>query len=299
MAERFGGTYAASLGLVLGGCFWGLYWLPAREIAARGLPGAWAGAAIFGLTALALLPLAWARRRRLVARWRVLALCGLSIGTAFSLYATALLLTDVVRVILLFYLTPVWGTLLGIAFLGERMTLPRALALVLGFAGLLVVLGAGQRLPVPRNLGDWMALASGIAWAWGSMEIYRAGGVTIAEQILGFVLGSLAVTLGLLALGLPALSGGFDAARAGAALPWAAGMVAYLMPMLFLTVWPATVLLPGRVGLLLMSEVIVGVGSAALLAGEPFGAREALGSALIIGAGLVEVLGHRARPAPG
>ena len=285
------------LGLVLGGCFWGLYWLPAREVAAHGLPGAWAGAAIFGLTALALLPLAWIRRRRLAARWRVLARCGLSIGAAFSLYATALLLTDVFRVILLFYLTPVWGTLLGVALLGERLTLPRLLALGLGFAGLLVVLGAGQGMPLPRSLGDWMALASGIAWAWGTLEIYRAGDATVSEQVLGFVLGSLAVTLALLLL--PSLSGGLDAARAGAALPWAAGMVAYLLPMLVLTVWPATVLSPGRVGLLLMSEVIVGVGSAALLAGEPFGAREGLGSALIIGAGLVEVLGHRTGPAPG
>ena len=65
----------------------------------------------------------------------------------------------------------------------------------------------------------------------------------------------------------------------------------YVLPMLFLTVWPASLLTPGRVGILLMSDLLVGVLSAALFAGEPFGWREATGSVLIIGAALVEVLG--------
>jgi hypothetical protein len=40
-----------------------------------------------------------------------------------------------------------------------------------------------------------------------------------------------------------------------------------------------------------MSEVVVGAISAALLSGEAFGAREALGTLLIIAAALFEVLG--------
>ena len=42
-----------------------------------------------------------------------------------------------------------------------------------------------------------------------------------------------------------------------------------------------------------MTDVIAAVASAAWLAGEPFGAREVLGSALMISAALVEVLGKR------
>ena len=41
----------------------------------------------------------------------------------------------------------------------------------------------------------------------------------------------------------------------------------------------------------------MGIASAALLAGEPFGAPQAIGAALVIGAGLVEVIGN-ARAAP-
>ena len=70
-------------------------------------------------------------------------------------------------------------------------------------------------------------------------------------------------------------------------------MAFYLLPMLILTGWPASVLTPGRGGILLMSDVVVGVFSAALFAGEPFGWREGLGTVLIVGAAFVEVLGKR------
>ena len=57
-------------------------------------------------------------------------------------------------------------------------------------------------------------------------------------------------------------------------------------------VYPA-VLPPARIGVLLMSEVVVGAISAALLSGEAFGAREALGTLLIVAAALFEVLGKK------
>ena len=193
-----------SLGIALGGAFWGLFWLPVRMLGEMGLQGAWPGALIYLGCTSALLPLVALRWRGLIRHARVLALCGLLTGTAFATYSASLLMTEVVRVILLFYLTPVWGTLMGLAFLGERLTWSRAAALVLGIGGLLVVLGIGERLPLPHNLGDWLALASGVAWAWGSMELYRAGAVPVAEQIVAFMLGSLAVTFGCIAVGGPA-----------------------------------------------------------------------------------------------
>ena len=54
--------------------------------------------------------------------------------------------------------------------------------------------------------------------------------------------------------------------------------------------WGARLLSPGRAGLLLMMEVITGLASAAVLAGEPFGMAQVFGSVLIAGAVVVEVL---------
>ena len=281
-----------SLGIVLGGALWGLFWLPVRAIGEMGLAGAWPGAVIYAGCLAVLLPVLVFRWRNLVRYWRPLAICGLFTGTAFACYSTSLLLTEVVRTILLFYLTPVWGTLLGLLLLGERLTVRRAVALALGMAGLLVVLGIGAQFPWPRNLGDWLALVSGVAWAYGSLCLYRMGAVAVTEQILTFVAGSLVVTLAGIALGGAAFGGLPPAAVLREALPLGLLSALYVVPMLFLTIWPATLLSPGRVGILLMSEVVVGVTSAAAFAGESFGAREALGTMLIVAAGAVEVFGR-------
>ena len=71
---------------------------------------------------------------------------------------------------------------------------------------------------------------------------------------------------------------------------WILMIAVGMLPITYLTIWPATVLSPGRVGVLLMVEVLVGVGSAALLSDETFGLREMIGSLLIVSAGVVEVV---------
>jgi len=283
----------ASIGLVIGGMMWGLFWMPVRLIAGLGLPGAWAGIVIYTIATIVLLPVVWINRKSLRTRWPALLVCGLFTGAAFSLYTTSLSFTEVVRVILLFYLTPIWGTFLGVTLLGERLTLNRVLALLLGFGGLLVVLGLGEGFPWPRNPGDWMALASGLAWAFGSMKLYQMEFVPVSEQVLAFLVGSLFVTFVTLLLGGSTLTTAVDPGVFVDAVPYALLSAVYVLPMLYLTVWPATLLAPGRVGLLLMSDAVVGVASAAAFSGEPFGWRETLGTAMIVGAALVEVLGAR------
>ena len=286
------GELLPSAAVVVGGVFWGLFWLPVRALGEAGLPGAWPAAVIFAFCFLLLVPLIPFRWRQLRRYWWPLAGCALFTGTAFAFYAISLQLTEVVRCILLFYLTPVWSTALGLALLGERLTLSRLAALLLGAAGLLVVLGAGAQVPWPRNIGDWLALASGVAWAYGSIRLYRMGAVALPEQVLTFTIGSLLVTVAAIALGGATFGVAPAAGTLTAAAPFALLAALYVLPMVWLTLWPTTLLSPGRVGILLMSEVVVGVASAAALSGEPFGPREALGAALIIGAGAVEVFGR-------
>ena len=72
-------------------------------------------------------------------------------------------------------------------------------------------------------------------------------------------------------------------------LVWAAlAALAWLLPVTWLLLWGARFLEPGRVSLLLLLEVAVAASSAALLAGEPFGLREAAGCLLILAAGALE-----------
>ncbi len=292
MLQRSGAnqTLLPSIGLIIGGILWGLFWIPLREIGAAGVKGAWPGLFIYLSVAALLVPCLLLRPGLVRSSWRSLAWCGLFTGTAFSLYAISLFLTDVVRVLLLFYMTPVWSTILGAVLLKETVTLNRVFALIMGLAGLMVILGIGAQFPWPKNLGDWLALLAGVAWAYGSLNLYRLENTGVFEQVLVFVLGSLVVSAVVLLLAGDVMSPPLEIAAFRMALPMILFSTVFVLPMLFLTMWPASVLSPGRVGLLLMSEAIIGIASAGVLAGEPFGAREMIGSALIIGAGFVELM---------
>ena len=275
--------------LLLGGALWGLYWIPVRWFVDLGLTGAWPGIAMYLASLVFLLPFVWKERDVLVSRWRGLVLSGMFTGAAFSLYSVSLVYTEVVRSILLFYLTPIWGTLLGLAFLGERLHTKRLLGLLCGIGGLCIVLWGENGIPLPRNIGDWLALASGIAWAVGTLGLYRSQGTAVSIQVFVFVLGALVVAFVavFLELQLGHTIPSKDTLQHIA--PYALLSVIYILPMLFLTIWPATLLSPARVGLLLMSEVVVGLFSAALLSGEPFGWREFLGALLIVSAAILEL----------
>jgi len=279
-----------SIGIAIGAAFWGLYWIPIRGIEQAGVHAFWTGPVIFGASSLLFLPLILIRIRNYVVHWRHIFLPGLLAGFAFSLYIASLNLTDVVRAILLFYMSPLWSTLLGVLILKERLTANRVVALLLAFGGLYIVLVVESGLPIPRNTGDWFALISGLCWSVASVKLFQDGAQMILEKVTMFVVCALLMSLVLVFWQQGDLEGmpGLKALETG--WYWILLVAMGMLPITYLTIWPTTVLSPGRVGMLLMVEVLVGVASAAILTDEPFGTREIIGATLIIAAGVVEVL---------
>jgi len=279
-----------SLALACGAALWGLFWIPIRGIEAAGVGAMWTGPVIFGAAALLFIPLVLARFDSFARHWRHTLVPGLLAGFAFALYIASINLTDVVRAILLFYLSPVWSTLLGILVLKERLTANRVIGLVLAFCGLYVVLVVENGLPLPRNLGDWFALLSGICWSVASVKLFQGGAKYMIEKVTMFVFFALLLSLLLLLWH----EGGFDGLPDSGQLLrgwyWIALVAIAMLPVTYLTIWPTTLLSPARAGMLLMAEVIVGVASAAMLSGDPFGLRELAGTILIVSAAVVEVL---------
>ena len=279
----------ASITLMIGGAFWGLLWIPLRAISDVGVEKAWATLVIFAAPAMLLVPLSIYRWKIISAQLGTFLAVGLFCGVSFSLYGMAVLLTEVNRAILLFYLTPLWGTLIGVFLLSERLTIQRVIALALGLVGLLVVLGLGAKLPWPRNLGDWMAFIAGITWAMGSTVLYRAGEVKAIDQASSFVIGGAVCTIVLILFTGNALGAVPTSVALVSSLPVAVLMAVIIPPVLVMTIWPVTLLTPGRAGILLMTEVIFGLSSAWLLANEVLGVRELIGAGLILSATVLEV----------
>ena len=178
--------------------------------------------------------------RKLVTGGWDLILAGILSGLAFALYTVALNLTDVVRVILLFYMTPLWSTLLGILLLGEKLTINRTVGLLLAFTGLLVVLGAGYRIPVPANTGDWFALISGLLRSFASVRLFTGGAVMLTEKVFLFVFFAFIGCAALVFLPLGHDASVPDFANLAGGWIWVLVIVLLMLPMTYLTIWPTT-----------------------------------------------------------
>ena len=211
-------------------------------------------------------------------------------GLGYVFYASAFLYTEVVRAILLFYLMPIWGFLLARIVTGDAITPVRWLSMALGLAGMLVIFNIDTGIPLPKNIGDWMALISGMLWAVASlMLLTNKGGNTLNYASMFFLWGTL--FSGAMAL--------LASQQGVLAMPqWSSLSETYywIIPLALIVLIPAAVatvfgpahLNPGIIGLLFMTEISVATASAAWLAGEPFGVREIIGIALITLAGLAE-----------
>jgi drug/metabolite transporter (DMT)-like permease len=277
-----------AVAVALCGAMWGIFWLPLRWFEAEGVGGVWVSLIFNALALFAALP--WLMSRRAWAGFRDQWLNGFLLGSAFSLYTVSLVLTDVVHAILLFYLTPLWSTIAGWILFRERLDGARLLAIVLGFAGLAAVLGVTEGVPYPRNIGDWLALASGMCWAAGTMRSYRRPSPGIVLPVFSFALGGCLSSLLILAIAAAMALPLAESGQLLPTLPWIVllGLIIFVPPN-FLILWAAQRIDSARVGILLMTEVLFGAISAALLSGEPFGLADGIGTALIVGAGLIEV----------
>ena len=270
--------------------FWGLWWLPLRSLDATGLGPMALNLWLYVVAALALLPVLWALRTKVLAGGPALLLSAGLFGIAILAWNGALQTGEVVRVTLLFFLMPVWATVLGRLFLAEPMGGRRIAAICFGVGGALVLLAEAWP-PVPKVLGDWLGLLSGMLFA-GSATAARYGRVdgrvlTALAFLIGAGLAATAVALG----PEPALP-----PSPAVLLPVAAVALFWLMPITWAQLWGSARLDPGRLALLMLLEVVAAAVSAALLTDEPFGLREAAGCVLILAAGALEATGQTAEP---
>lgn len=290
---------ATALAAVLG-LAWGMFWIPMREIDAAGVRGPWATVAVYVALCAVVLPLWWLRRQPLAREDRLLVVVGgIAAGLSLSLYATSFLYTEVIRAILLYYMTPVWSALLERLLFRTPLGPVRLVALASGLGGLCLVLGVDQGFPVPRNAGDWMALVGGVAWSVATVALYKARSpqpetyaACSATSALAF---NLAVAL-LAGVAPPA-----DGAAVLSALPMVLLLAWGLMLGSSLAVpWMTRHAGPTRTGLMYMLETPIAGFTAAWLTQEVVGAGEVAGALLIMAAGVLDtVWGHVRVAAPG
>jgi drug/metabolite transporter (DMT)-like permease len=279
--------FLAKLACLFAGAVWGIFWIPLRRLEADGIPGLWGTALFFAVPALILLPVAGLRHRAAAAGGIGLQLTALASALSLGLYAVSVVFTDVIRAMLLIYMTPLWSALLGRIVLKQRITAVRAFTMVLALAGMLTMFGLGDTVPLPRNAGDWMGLGAGLFWAVTTVRLRRDhANSTLDLTVWRFQWCAL---LGVTAAGLLATTAMPDLHAVERPLPWLVPVaLLVLVPCALASTWGPKHIDPALVGILFMTEITVGGITAALWAGEPFGLRELVGVLLISGAALVD-----------
>jgi drug/metabolite transporter (DMT)-like permease len=151
--------------------------------------------------------------------------------------------------------------------------------------------GLAGRWPFPSNAAEWMGFAAGVCWAVGLVATNVARNASMVEKtFLQFVFA--AITAGLLVVMLGWADERPTVGGLIASMPWIlAAAVVWVVPAMGLSLWGASRMSPARASMILMLEVLVGVGSAAWLAGEDLGLNKIVGGALILSASLVEAWG--------
>lgn len=284
------------LAVLVGALLWGVYWVPIRVLESQGLPGVWAGFVLTTVAFLATFVLRLVRRSRPISGLQIVA--AMLVGVAFGLYGAAISYTDVVRAILLFYLTPIWSMLIECAYLGRRWSWQSTCAILAALLGIFFIFRGELPVEGLGALGDWMAIFAGMAWSFGSALVFARGQVSVVS-LSTWSIASAAVVSGLcVALIATPISEIWFASTLdlGRVAITAVGFgTLYVVPVMLLTLWGTSKFSAVTIGFLMTGEIVSGVATSALFLGEPFGAPEVAGTFLIILGASIEILGSRSQ----
>lgn len=291
----------SSLSILIGASVWGIAWFPYRVLAGWGL-GGMSAAALVSCAAAVISLLAFRKRLRgMRASWLFVAI-GLAAGVTNAGFVWGSVNGHVMRVLLLFYLTPVWTALFARLFLGERLSAAGLGLVALALSGAGLMLWTPEvGVPLPGSAAEWSGLIGGMGFAVNNVLSRRAG-----QQFpdMDARLRTVVVYLGCTVVGVPcallldaqsaAIVPGMDAA--------VAALVAALAAVLVLSnsvVQYGLQRLPAnRVSLLMLFEIVVAAVSSWWLATETLSWKEAAGGLCIVAAGALSGLVHRSRVKP-
>lgn len=210
----------------------------------------------------------------------------LSAGWTNLGYVLAVLYGEVMRVLLLFYLAPLWTVLLSYWLLGERLNRYGYLVISLSFGGAIVMLWKPQLgFPLPNNLAEWIGLSAGMSFALANVVSRRAAYLSLQAKSYSVWFGT-----ALLAAPLSWWQGGLtDRLLAINIHAW------LLLGLLGVVIYSSTLALQyaianlsaNRAIILFLFELVVAALSSYFLTNEAMQLRDWIGALLIVSASLL------------
>jgi drug/metabolite transporter (DMT)-like permease len=298
---------APVLALLVNAFVWGVSWWPFRRLQHLGLHPLWSTTLIYVLCVAVIA--AWRRNAlREFATQPALWLIFLASGATNASFNWAVSIGDVVRVVLLFYLMPLWALLLARLVLGEPFTRSAIVRVAMALAGASLVLwhgestaggarpaGGGGSPPLP----DLLALLGGFSFALNNVMLKRAAALPREGRAVAMFLGG-AVVAGLSA---SALSAAASSSGGTAGVHWPPASAGWLLPALGLALaflgsnlclqYGASRLSAAATAVVMPAEVLFASHTAVWWGGATLHAGVLAGGALILAAALASAFERR------
>jgi len=283
-----------ALSIALSAALWGLFWIPLRFLDEHGVTGLWAVVLVMAtVSAPSTLVLILSRKLHVLKSRRTW-LIGCSLGLSVVLYFAGVIVSDVIRVVFLFYLLPIWTTLAARIIYKEPITRKRLIVIAMALSGLWLLLGGGNTLPIPSNIGDWCGLFAGITWGVSlafirGKEDADASGMVCTTSI-GAAVMAVVVAVLLLNSGNTQLA---SLPKVDSVAVVTAATVGFslliLFPSLVGQIWGAQRIAAPTAALLTMTEIMMATVSAYLLIGTELNIVSIIGAATILSAVFIDI----------
>lgn len=269
--------FASSIG-------WGLTWLPIKALSDRGIDGMHLVFIAFLSGVLLLSP--WLYKQ--YSWWKksigFMLMISLSGGIANAAFQTAIYHGDVIRVMILFYMLPVWSVIGGKIFLKEKIDSVRIIAVILCLSGASIILDVWHASWEGITWIDILAVSSGMGLAATNILFRFTQHIPVMSKVCFMFLGC-AMLIG----------GSLVVFPTSAALPGHGVMalaVAYgalwLTLITFGTQWGVTQMEAGRSAIIIVVELVVAVISSAFIIGSGLMLYEIIGGLMVLTAAVLE-----------
>jgi len=283
----------AVFGLLFGALCWGIIWYPYRIMSDAGVSGVVSSFYTYCI-AVVLAAIYFSKHWRGVFKLPLsIILLSLVAGWTNLSYVLAIIDGEVMRVMLLFYLSPLWTLILAHFWLKEETHLAGLIAIVTSLLGAYIMLydPALSGFPVPRNTAEWLGLSSGFGFALTNVMTRKSVHLSLRAKSFAIWIGVIVVCL----IAMPLMQVSLMSPAKLTPVNW---LVMVLIAVLLIAAtlfvqYGVTLIKATRASVLFLFELVVAAIAAYFLTNETMNIYEWIGGALIVAASVFAAFNHK------
>jgi drug/metabolite transporter (DMT)-like permease len=208
-------------------------------------------------------------------------------------YVLAIIDGEVMRVMLLFYLSPLWTLILAHFWLKEETHLAGIIAIVTSLLGAYIMLydPLVSGFPVPRNTAEWLGLSSGFGFALTNVMTRKSVHLTLRAKSFAIWVGVIVVCL----IAMPVMQVPLLSPMLLTPINWLVMVViaVLLIAATLFVQYGVTRIKATRASVLFLFELVVAAIAAYYLTDETMNLYEWIGGALIVAASVFAAFNHK------